>query len=353
MVGSRHSREYVLRIGVLTGGGDCPGLNAVIRSVVRSASAHYGSEVVGFRDGWRGLLEDRTTPLDVASVDGLLTRGGTTLGSARVAPERLSNELPQMKDVLATHGIDVLIPIGGEGTLTAANLLSQAGVPVVGIPKTIDNDIDETDLTFGFDTAVSIATEMIDRLHTTAESHQRVLLVEVMGRHAGWIALHAGLASGAHLTLVPEEPFDIEDVCRLVTERFERGDSHVIGVVAEGAVPRPGTMELRDGGLDEYGHRRFTGVAQQLGAELERRTGKEVRTTVLGHVQRGGTPTSFDRVLATRFGLHATIAAHRGDHGQMVALRGTEIELVPLEKAVSRLKTVTRSRLAEMAAFTG
>ncbi|WP_116452273.1 ATP-dependent 6-phosphofructokinase [Blastococcus litoris] len=342
-----------MRIGVLTGGGDCPGLNAVIRSVVRTASAHYGSEVVGFRDGWRGLLEDRTTPLDVAAVDGLLTRGGTTLGSARVAPERLNAELPQMKDVLATHGIDVLIPIGGEGTLTAAHLLSESGVPVVGIPKTIDNDIDETDLTFGFDTAVSIATEMIDRLHTTAESHQRVLLVEVMGRHAGWIALHAGLASGAHLTLVPEEPFDVEQVCRLVSERFERGDTHVIGVVAEGATPLPGTMDLRDGGLDEFGHRRFTGVAQQLGAELERRTGKEVRTTVLGHVQRGGTPTSFDRVLATRFGLHATIAAHEGNHGQMVALRGTEIELVPLEKAVSRLKTVTRSRLAETAAFTG
>jgi ATP-dependent phosphofructokinase / diphosphate-dependent phosphofructokinase len=342
-----------LRIGVLTGGGDCPGLNAVIRSVVRTASTHYGSEVVGFRDGWRGLLEDRTTPLDIAAVDGLLTRGGTTLGSARVAPERLNAELPQMKDVLATHGIDVLIPIGGEGTLTAAHLLSEAGVPVVGIPKTIDNDIDETDLTFGFDTAVSIATEMIDRLHTTAESHQRVLLVEVMGRHAGWIALHAGLASGAHLTLVPEEPFDVEQVCRLVSERFDRGDSHVIGVVAEGATPLPGTMDLRDGGVDEFGHRRFTGVAQQLGAELERRTGKEVRTTVLGHVQRGGTPTSFDRVLATRFGLHATIAAHEGNHGQMVALRGTEIELVPLEKAVSRLKTVTRSRLAETAAFTG
>ena len=342
-----------MRIGVLTGGGDCPGLNAVIRSVVRTASTRYGSEVVGFRDGWRGLLEDRTTPLDIAAVDGLLTRGGTTLGSARVAPERLNAELPQMKDVLATHGIDVLIPIGGEGTLTAAHLLSEAGVPVVGIPKTIDNDIDETDLTFGFDTAVSIATEMIDRLHTTAESHQRVLLVEVMGRHAGWIALHAGLASGAHVTLVPEEPFDVEEVCRLVTERFDRGDSHVIGVVAEGATPLPGTMDLRDGGVDEFGHRRFTGVAQQLGAELERRTGKEVRTTVLGHVQRGGTPTSFDRVLATRFGLHATIAAHEGDHGQMVALRGTEIELVPLEKAVSRLKTVTRSRLAETAAFTG
>src|SRR5215212_2833309 len=353
MVGAPPIEGAAVRIGVLTGGGDCPGLNAVIRSVVRSAATHYGSEVLGFRDGWRGLLEDRTTPLDVAAVDGLLTRGGTTLGSARVAPEKLNAGIAQMKGVLARHGVDVLVPIGGEGTLTAAHLLSEAGVPVVGIPKTIDNDIDGTDLTFGFDTAVSIATELIDRLHTTAESHQRVLLVEVMGRHAGWIALHAGLAAGAHLTLVPEEPFDVDQVVRLVTERFARGDSHVIGVVAEGATPLPGTMELRDGGLDEYGHRRFTGVAQQLGAELERRTGKEVRTTVLGHVQRGGTPTSFDRVLATRFGLHATVAAHEGDHGQMVALRGTEIELVPLEKAVARLKTVTASRLAETAAFIG
>ncbi|MBW8766564.1 MAG: 6-phosphofructokinase [Geodermatophilales bacterium] len=342
-----------MRIGILTGGGDCPGLNAVIRSVVRTATTHYGSEVVGFRDGWRGLLEDRTTPLDISGVDGLLTRGGTTLGSARVAPEKLHEGLGTMKDVLAGHGIDVLIPIGGEGTLTAAHMLSEIGIPIVGIPKTIDNDIDGTDLTFGFDTAVSIATEMIDRLHTTAESHQRVLLVEVMGRHAGWIALHAGLASGAHVTLVPEEPFDVDEVCRLVSARFERGDSHVIGVVAEGATPKPGSMPLRDGGVDEYGHRRFTGVAQQLGEELERRTGKEVRTTVLGHVQRGGTPTSFDRVLATRFGLHATVAAHEGEHGQMVALRGTEIELVPLATAVARLKTVPPRRMAETGAFTG
>src|SRR3954470_8220918 len=345
--------EQPVRIGILTGGGDCPGLNAVIRSVVRTATGSYGSAVVGFRDGWRGLLENRTTPLDVAAVDGLLTRGGTTLGSARVAPGKLHAGLPEMKAVLAEHDIDVLIPIGGEGTLTAAHLLSRGGGPVVGIPKTIDNDIDGTDLTFGFDTAVSIATDAIDRLHTTAESHQRVLLVEVMGRHAGWIALHAGLASGAHLTLVPEEPFDVDEVCRLVTARFDRGDTHVIGVVAEGASPLPGQMALRDGGLDEYGHRRFTGVAQQLGEELERRTGKEVRTTVLGHVQRGGTPTSFDRVLATRFGLHATIAAHEGEIGQMVALRGTEIELVPLADAGARLKTVTPHRLAETLAFTG
>jgi 6-phosphofructokinase 1 len=342
-----------VHIGVLTGGGDCPGLNAVLRSVVRTAEIQYGSEVVGFRNGWRGLLEDDSVRLDIPRVDGLLTRGGTVLGSARVAKHLLHEGLDQMRKVLDAHGVDVLLPIGGEGTLTAAAMLSREGVPVIGIPKTIDNDINGTDLTFGFDTAVSIATEMIDRLHTTAESHQRVLLVEVMGRHAGWIALNAGLASGAHLTLVPEEPFDIEEVCRIVTARFDRGDSHVIGVISEGATPKPGTMPLRDGGLDEYGHRRFTGVAQQLGEELERRTGKEVRTTVLGHVQRGGTPTSFDRVLATRFGLHATIAAHEGHTGQMVALRGTDIRLIPLADAVAELKTVPAGRLAETASFTG
>ncbi len=279
-----------MRIGVLTGGGDCPGLNAVIRSVVRTATTQYGSSVIGFRDGWRGLLEDRTTPLDVAAVDGLLTRGGTTLGSARVAPEKLHAGLADMKAVLGEHGVDVLIPIGGEGSLTAAHLLSEAGVPVVGIPKTIDNDI---------------------------------------------------------------EPFDVAEVAEIVEDRFARGDTHVIGVVAEGASPLPGTMLVRDGGVDEYGHKRFTGVAQQLGQELEARTGKEVRTTVLGHVQRGGTPTSFDRVLATRFGLHATVAAHEGAVGQMVALRGTDIELVPLRDAVARLKTVTPDRLAETLAFTG
>ncbi|MCZ2821392.1 ATP-dependent 6-phosphofructokinase [Modestobacter sp. VKM Ac-2977] len=342
-----------MRIGVLTGGGDCPGLNAVLRAVVRTAEKQYGSDVVGFRNGWRGLLDDDAMPLDRPMVHNLLTRGGTILGSARVAPEKLHAGLGRMREVLDAHGIDVLVPIGGEGTLTAAAWLSSEGVPVVGVPKTIDNDIDGTDLTFGFDTAVSIATEMIDRLHTTAESHQRVLLVEVMGRHAGWIALNSGMAAGAHLVITPEQPFDIEEVCEMVTARFERGHRHVIGVISEGATPKPGTMPLRDGGLDEFGHRRFTGVAQQLGEELERRTGKEVRTTVLGHVQRGGTPTSFDRVLATRFGLHATIAAHEGHVGQMVALQGTEIGLVPLADAVARLKTVPPSRLGETTAFTG
>jgi ATP-dependent phosphofructokinase / diphosphate-dependent phosphofructokinase len=329
-----------VRIGILTGGGDCPGLNAVIRSVVRTATTHYDSEVLGFRDGWRGLLEDRTTPLDVAAVDGLLTRGGTTLGSARVAPEKLHAGLAQMKGVLAAHGVDVLIPIGGEGTLTAAHLLAQAGVPVVGIPKTIDNDIDGTDLTFGFDTAVSIATDLIDRLHTTAESHQRVLLVEVMGRHAGWIALHAGLASGAHLTLVPEEPFDIEEVCEAIRRRHGRGRYASIVVVAEGAQPVEGSLTLADGEVDAFGHVRLGGIANVLATEIEARTGYETRVTILGHVQRGGTPTAYDRVLATRFGIAAIDAVHDGAFGSMVALRADSIVRVPLAEAVGELKLI-------------
>lgn len=278
-----------MRIGVLTGGGDCPGLNAVIRAVVRTCANRYNSQVVGFQDGWRGLLENRRIHLhNDDRNDRLLTKGGTVLGTARTNPDRLRAGLDQIKQTLDDNGIDVLIPIGGEGTLTAASWLADENVPVVGVPKTIDNDIDCTDVTFGFDTALTIATEAIDRLHSTAESHQRVMLVEVMGRHAGWIALHAGLASGAHMTLIPEVPFDVDEVCRLIKGRFQRGDSHFICVVAEGAKPAEGSMELRDGGIDEFGHQRFTGVAQQLGVEIEKRINKEVRTTVLGHVQRGG-----------------------------------------------------------------
>lgn len=342
-----------MRIGVLTGGGDCPGLNAVLRAIVTTAATLHGSEVIGFKNGWRGLLEDQHVPLDPARVEGIITRGGTILGSARVSPDRMRAGLPVIRGVLDACGVDVLVPIGGEGTLTAAHWLSECGVRVVGVPKTIDNDINGTDLTFGFDTAVSIASDAIDRLHTTAESHQRVLLVEVMGRHAGWIALNAGLATGAHLTLVPEQPFDVGEVCTAMQNRFARGATYVIAVIAEGAVPRPGSMTLREGGVDEFGHQRFTGVAQQLGEEIERRIGKEVRTTVLGHVQRGGTPTPFDRVLATRFGLHAVAAVHNGQYGQMVALHGTEVELVPLADAVRTLRTVTPARLAEAAVFFG
>ena len=343
-----------MRIGVLTGGGDCPGLNAVIRSVVRTAAVRHGSRVVGFQDGWRGLLEDRKIQLrDDDGIDRILTRGGTILGSARVNPDTLRAGLDDVRATLDKNGIDVLIPSGGAGALTAAHWLSESGVPVVGVPKTIDNDIDRTDVTFGFDTALSIASDAIDRLHTTAESHQRVLLVEVMGRHAGWIALQAGMATGAHMTLVPEEPFDVEAVCDRVKARFHEGYSHFIAVVAEGATPQEGSMAIRDGGIDEFGHRRFTGVAQQLGEEIERRIGKEVRTTVLGHVQRGGTPTPYDRVLATRFGYHATMAAHEGGTGNMVALHGTEVELVPLADAVRQLKRVPATRLHEAEAFFG
>ncbi|WP_187687511.1 ATP-dependent 6-phosphofructokinase [Nocardia wallacei] len=343
-----------MRIGVLTGGGDCPGLNAVIRAVVRTANGRYGDAIVGFQDGWRGLLEDRKIQIQNDDrTDRLLTKGGTMLGTARTNPDVLRAGLGRIRQTLDDNGIEALIPIGGEGTLTAASWLADEGVPVVGVPKTIDNDIDCTDTTFGHDTAITIATDAIDRLHTTAESHQRVMLVEVMGRHAGWIAMNSGIASGAHLTLVPEVPFDVDEVCTMIKRRFQRGDSHFICVVAEGAKPTEGSFHLREGGVDEYGHERFTGVAHQLGVEIERRIGKEVRTTVLGHVQRGGKPTAFDRVLATRFGVHATEAVHDGQFGQMVALQGTQIELVPLAEATKQLKLVPADRHEEAAAFFG
>jgi len=343
-----------MRIGVLTGGGDCPGLNAVIRAVVRTCDVRYKSSVVGFLDGWRGLMEDRRIQLaNDDRNDRLLSKGGTILGTARVNPDKLRAGLDQIKQTMEDNGIDVLIPIGGEGTLTAAHWLSEENVPVVGVPKTIDNDIDCTDVTFGHDTALQVATDAIDRLHSTAESHQRVMLVEVMGRHAGWIALNAGLASGAHMTLIPEQPFDVEEVCRLIKQRFVRGDSHFICVVAEGAKPAEGSMQLRDGGIDEFGHVRFTGVAHQLGVEIEKRIKKEVRTTVLGHVQRGGTPTAYDRVLATRFGVNAADAAHSGEYGMMVSLRGQEIGRVPLAEAVKQLKLVPQGRYVDAADFFG
>lgn len=343
-----------MRIGVLTGGGDCPGLNAVIRAVVRTCDARYGSTVVGFQDGWNGLLENRRIQLVNDDRNArLLSKGGTMLGTARTNPERLRAGIDEIKQTLEDNGIDVLIPIGGEGTLTAAHWLTEEGVPVVGVPKTIDNDISCTDVTFGHDTALMIATEAIDRLHSTAESHQRVMLVEVMGRHAGWIALNAGLASGAHMTLIPEQPFDVEEVCRMVKHRFQLGASHFICVVAEGAKPAEGTMALRSGGVDEFGHERFTGVAQQLAHEVEKRIRKEVRVTVLGHIQRGGTPTAYDRVLATRFGVNAADAAHAGEYGIMVSLRGEHIGRVPLADAVRELKLVPQSRYDDAAAFFG
>jgi ATP-dependent phosphofructokinase / diphosphate-dependent phosphofructokinase len=330
-----------MRIGVLTGGGDCPGLNAVIRAVVRKAIDGYGIEVLGFRDGWRGPLEDLIEPLTVESTRGILPRGGTILGSSRTNVYKRENGPEIVRATLASQGLDGLIAIGGEDTLGAANRLRADGINVIGVPKTIDNDLGATDQTFGFDTALHVATDAIDRLHTTAESHNRILVVEVMGRSAGWIALHSGLAGGADVILIPEVPFDIEEVCRLITRRHARGRYFSIVVAAEGATPREGTeMTLAAGETDEFGHPRLGGIGQQLEREIEGRTGFETRATVLGHVQRGGTPTAFDRVLATRLGLAAVDAAVSGDWGMMTALHATEIVLVPLAEAVAEVRRV-------------
>jgi 6-phosphofructokinase 1 len=329
-----------MRIGMLTGGGDCPGLNAVIRAVVRKGVDEYGDEFVGFRDGWRGVLDDDTMELSIESTRGILPRGGTILGSSRTNPFKRDDGVALVREALAGHRLDGLIAIGGEDTLGAAKRLYDDGVHVVGVPKTIDNDLGATDVTFGFDTALMIATEAIDRLHTTAESHHRILVVEVMGRHAGWIALRSGIAGGADVILIPEIPFDIEEVCRLVRRRHERGRPFSIVVAAEGAIPQEGTMTLTAGELDEFGHPRLGGIGHRLEQEIERRTGFETRATVLGHVQRGGTPTASDRVLATRFGLAAIDAVHEQRWGMMASLHGTEIELVALADAVAQLRTV-------------
>ncbi len=335
-----------MRIGVLTGGGDCPGLNAVIRAVVRKGVQVYGHEFIGFRDGWKGPLEGLTMPLDVAAVRGILPRGGTILGSSRTNPMKVDGGVERIEGTLKELGVDALVAIGGEDTLGVATRLDEHGFHVVGVPKTIDNDLNATDYTFGFDTAVNIATEAIDRLHTTAESHHRALIVEVMGRHAGWIALHAGVAGGANVILIPEQPFDLDQVCQWVENRFQSHYAPII-VVAEGALPADGELMTKDAPLDSFGHVRLSGIGEWLAQQIEKRTGKEARTTVLGHVQRGGTPTSRDRWLATRFGLHAIDAVHEGDWGKMVALQGTDIVRVPLAAATTQLKTVPPELYAE------
>jgi phosphofructokinase-like protein len=346
-----------MRVGVLTGGGDCPGLNAVIRAVVRAGAAEHGFEFIGFRDGWRGPLEGDTMVLDVQAVRGILPLGGTILGSSRTNPlaEAASaggqSGLERIKENLSSLGVDALIAIGGEDTLGVASKLHAAGAQVVGVPKTIDNDLGATDYTFGFDTAVNIAMEAIDRLHTTAESHHRALIVEVMGRSAGWIALHAGLAGGANVILIPEKPFDIEQVCAYVEHRFQTRYAPIV-VVAEGAHPKS-SDEIADEKLDAFGHARLGGVGQMLADQIEKRTGKEARCAVLGHIQRGGTPTAFDRVLATRFGVHAIRAVAECAFGTMVALRGTSIARVPLGEATSQLKLVPPDRYAEAEVFFG
>jgi ATP-dependent phosphofructokinase / diphosphate-dependent phosphofructokinase len=331
-----------MRIGVLTGGGDCPGLNAVIRAVVRKAIDGYGDRVTGFRDGWRGVLEDSTQELTIESTRGILPRGGTILGSSRTNPYKREDGVERVHRTFAAHDLDGLIAIGGEDTLGAASRLHADGVNVIGVPKTIDNDLGATEVTFGFDTALQVATDAIDRLHTTAESHNRILVVEVMGRGAGWIALHSGLAGGADVILIPEIPFDIDEVCRLIGRRHERGRYFSIVVAAEGATPKEGTTMTVDEGaaVDEFGHVRLGGIGRRLERAIEERTGFETRATVLGHVQRGGTPTAFDRVLATRLGLAAIDAAHAGAWGMMTALVANRIELVALADAVAEVRRV-------------
>jgi ATP-dependent phosphofructokinase / diphosphate-dependent phosphofructokinase len=342
-----------MRIGVLTGGGDCPGLNAVIRAIVRKGAGTYGHEFVGYRDGWRGPLEGDSRPLGVPEVRGILPRGGTILGSSRTNPFATGDGPARIAENLTAAGVDGLIAIGGEDTLGAASRLHEEHrLPVIGVPKTIDNDLSATDYTFGFDTAINIAMEAIDRLHTTADSHHRVLIVEVMGRHAGWIAFHAGLAGGANVILIPEREFDVDQVCDLVGRRFASHFAPII-VVAEGAQPVGGVPQADAKELDAFGHVRLGGIGHWLEGEIERITGKETRATVLGHVQRGGTPTAFDRVLATRFGLHAIDAADAGRWGTMTALRGTEIELVELTEATAELKTVPPSLYEEAEVFFG
>ena len=330
-----------MRIGVLNGGGDCPGLNAVIRAVVRKGVEFQGHEFVGYRDGWHGPLNSDSAPLGVPDVRGILPRGGTILGSSRTNPFKQEGDAQRLVENLERDAVDGLIAIGGEDTLGAASRLhSELGVPIIGVPKTIDNDLSATDYTFGFDTAVNIAMEAIDRLHTTAESHHRVLVVEVMGRHVGHIAIWSGIAGGAAITLVPEEPFDIAEVCERIVHRHRKGRFATIIVVAEGALPRPGTMELPAPEMDRYGHQILGGIGSILAREIQGRTGIESRMTALGHIQRGGSPVAFDRVLGTRFGVAAVEAAMDGAWGEMVALQRGHIVRVPVKEAIGELKVV-------------
>jgi ATP-dependent phosphofructokinase / diphosphate-dependent phosphofructokinase len=338
-----------MRVGLLTGGGDCPGLNAVIRAVVRRGEVGYDYAFVGFLDGWRGVVEDRTMALDVERCRGILPRGGTILGTSRTNPFRIEGGPAKALETLRAQRVDALVVIGGEDTLGVANRLAGEGVAVVGVPKTIDNDLSATEVTFGFHTAVQIATEAIDRLHTTAEAHDRVIVCEVMGRHAGWIATYAGIAGGAAEILVPEEPFDIDLVCRNLKARHAKGRFASIVVIAEGAEPTEGTIAVASREVDQFGHVRLGGICNVVAAEIEARTGFETRVTMLGHVQRGGTPTAFDRILATRFGIAAIDAVHDRAFGHMVALQADRIVRVPLADALAAPKTVDPDLLHNVA----
>jgi 6-phosphofructokinase 1 len=330
----------VRRIGVLTGGGDCPGLNPVIRAVTRRA-IQARLEVIGIRNGWKGLIVGETAPLDLQSVSGILPKGGTILGTSRTNPLKRPEDCARLLETITRLALDALIAIGGEDTLgVATTLCKDHGVKVVGVPKTIDNDLSMTDFTFGFDTAVNIAMEAIDRLHTTAESHHRIMVAEVMGRHAGWIATYAGIAGGADVILIPEEPINLDRVCEILTQRHARGKDFSIVVVAEGARFSSDANVVMEEKLDEFGHVRLGGIGHVLGNLIEQRTGYETRVTVLGHLQRGGSPTAFDRVLGTRFGVKAVELVLEGRMGQMVSLQGTRIASVPLEEGTGKLKTV-------------
>jgi len=331
-----------MKIGILTGGGDCPGLNSVIRAIVRKTILD-GQKVVGLRYGWKGLIEKETLPLNIRSVSGILPRGGTILGTSRTNPYKKEGNVKKVIANFKELGLNALIAVGGEDTLGAATKLFNEGLNIVGIPKTIDNDLNATDFTFGFDTAVNIVTECLDRLHTTAESHNRIMVVEVMGRHAGWIAAYSGIAGGADYILIPEIPIDIEEVCGSIKKRHERGKDFSIVVVAEGAFFKNENVALQEKKLDAFGHVRLGGIGHTLGKLIEKKTGYETRVTVLGHIQRGGSPSAFDRVLGTRFGVKAYELVKAGKFGRMVSLKGNQIVDVPLEEATSKLKTLDLS----------
>lgn len=332
-----------MKVGILTGGGDCPGLNAVIRAAVRKGIVNYGYEMLGIKRGWAGILESDFMPLDLNSVSGLLPRGGTILFTSRTNLAKIPDGFKIAEANMKKAGIDALIAIGGEDTLGVANKLFKNGIKVVGVPKTIDNDLSATDYTFGFDTAVSIVTDALDRLHTTAESHNRVMVVEVMGRHAGWIATCGGVAGGADVILIPEQPFDIDEVCASIKRRHSRGKTFSIVVAAEGALPKDKESFItKDSALDSFGHVKLGGIGEALASEIEKRTKFETRAVVLGHVQRGGSPTAYDRILATRFGLCAIDLVHDGNFGKMAALQGNKVVPVELEAAVTKLKTVDK-----------
>jgi 6-phosphofructokinase 1 len=329
-----------VKVGVLSGGGDAPGINAVIRAVVRKGIKNYGYEMVGITDGWRGLVEGNLMPLTLETISGLLPRGGSILGTSRTNPFKRKGGPQKVLENIKKNGIDAVVVIGGDDTLGVANKMGELGLKCVGVPKTIDNDLGLTDYTFGFQTAVHIACEAIDRLHTTAEAHHRVMILEVMGRYTGWIALEAGIAGGADVVLIPEKPFDIEEVCKFIEQRGKRGKAFSLVVVAEGAKPEGAENIVYGAGSDEFGHPRLGGVGYYIGKEIERCTGIETRVVVLGHLQRGGSPTAFDRVLATRYGIAAIDAVHSGQFGQMVALQGNKIVYVQLKDVIGKRKTV-------------